>query len=103
MCKDILSGSKNKKKTFVKDVFPGDGAKSVNDSKKKKYENEFDFGRKLHIKPIGFDTDTGAIDKISKNVLREIATFVCKGQLPGDEYPSISDISMRHQYLLKQL
>ena len=63
----------------------------------------FDFGRKLHIKPIGFDTDTGAIDKASNKVLREIATLVCKGQLPGVDIPSNSDIAMRHQYLLKQL
>ena len=29
--------------------------------------------------------------------------LVCKGQLPGNDLPSISDIAMRHQYLLKQL
>lgn len=103
MCKEILSGSKNKKKSFAKDICPGDGAKFVNDFKKKKYDKEFDYGRKLHIKPIGFDTDTGAIDKASNKVLREIATLVCKGQLPGDDIPSNSDIAMRHQYLLKQL
>ena len=103
MCKEILSGSKNKNKTFVNDVFPGDGAKFVNDYKKKQYEKEFDYGRYLHIKPIGFDTDTGAIDKASNKVLKEIATLVCNGQLPGNELPSNSDIAMRHQYLLKQL
>ena len=58
---------------------------------------------KLHIKAIGFDTDSGAIDKTSNKALKEIATLVCKGQLPGHDLPSNSEIALRQQYILKQL
>ena len=54
----------------------------------------------LQIKIIGFNTDTGAIDNDTNNVLKEIAELVCRGQLPGDQIPNSSDINMRH--LLKQ-
>ena len=52
---------------------------------------------------IGFDTDTGAIDKATNKWLKEICEFVCKAQVPGNDLPSSSDVAMLHQYLLKQL
>lgn len=81
----------------------GDGARHVKVNKEKKYKKEFLFGKKLHIKILGFDTGTGCIDGNTSSVLKEIAKFVCIGQSSDDELPSDSVIAMRHQYLLKQL
>ena len=81
----------------------GDGARHVKYHKEDKYKKEFTYGRKLHIKILGFDTGTGCIDSNTRSVLKQIAKFVCCGQLPGEEFPDPSVIAMRHQYLLKQI
>ena len=71
--------------------------------KEKKYQKEFTYGRKLQIKILGFDTGTGCIDGNTRNVIKEIAKFVCIGKSPGDELPTGYKISMCQQYLLKQI
>ena len=74
----------------------GDGARHVRGYKEKKYQREFQYGTRVHIKILAFDTGTGCIDGNTKLVLKEIAKFVCIGQSSDDDYPSDSVIAMRH-------
>ena len=49
------------------------------------------------------DTGAGCIDGNTRNVLKKLQNCKICFIGPGDEFPTDYDISMRHQYLLKQI